>query len=82
MTWTCLACCDEFEGDPPKDGVCEECTENSEYDEGAPDPEEEEPEPWDCSVCEGSVESMGMLGNTEHGNCRGCGMQQCRSPND
>jgi hypothetical protein len=31
---------------------------------------------WECKVCQGNVESMGILGNLAHGRCRQCGLDQ------
>ena len=33
---------------------------------------------WGCGYCDGTVVSMGFLGNREHGRCRDCGMDQNR----
>lgn len=31
---------------------------------------------WECPLCGGPVESLGMLGNRQHGRCRNCGIDQ------
>jgi len=37
-----------------------------------------EPRKWECEMCWGPVETMGVLGRRCHGKCRNCGAEQSK----